>query len=84
MTVPVKEDPVRPGRQPVEQAPGSQEVHIGEGAGPLDVYSLRQPLGVVAGITLSSFPAMIPLWKAAPETCSETCSGPGPPWPGLS
>jgi malonate-semialdehyde dehydrogenase (acetylating)/methylmalonate-semialdehyde dehydrogenase len=30
------------------------------------VYSLRQPLGVVAGITPFNFPAMIPLWKAAP------------------
>ncbi len=38
-----------------------------EGAGPgIDLYSLRQPLGVVAGITPFNFPAMIPLWKAAP------------------
>jgi malonate-semialdehyde dehydrogenase (acetylating)/methylmalonate-semialdehyde dehydrogenase len=38
-----------------------------EGAGPgIDMYSLRQPLGVVAGITPFNFPAMIPLWKAAP------------------
>jgi malonate-semialdehyde dehydrogenase (acetylating)/methylmalonate-semialdehyde dehydrogenase len=38
-----------------------------EGAGPgIDVYSLRQPLGVVAGITPFNFPAMIPLWKCAP------------------
>jgi malonate-semialdehyde dehydrogenase (acetylating)/methylmalonate-semialdehyde dehydrogenase len=38
-----------------------------EGAGPgVDMYSLRQPLGVVAGITPFNFPAMIPLWKAAP------------------
>ena len=38
-----------------------------EGAGPgIDVYSLRQPLGVVAGITPFNFPAMIPLWKLAP------------------
>ncbi|HEY3696049.1 CoA-acylating methylmalonate-semialdehyde dehydrogenase [Phenylobacterium sp.] len=34
-----------------------------EGAGPgIDVYSLRQPLGVVAGITPFNFPAMIPMW----------------------
>ncbi|WP_017578892.1 CoA-acylating methylmalonate-semialdehyde dehydrogenase [Nocardiopsis valliformis] len=32
----------------------------------IDVHSLRQPLGVVAGITPFNFPAMIPLWKAAP------------------
>ncbi|MCH8240362.1 MAG: CoA-acylating methylmalonate-semialdehyde dehydrogenase [Proteobacteria bacterium] len=38
-----------------------------EGAGPgIAVYSMRQPLGVVAGITPFNFPAMIPLWKAAP------------------
>ncbi|OBE95002.1 methylmalonate-semialdehyde dehydrogenase (acylating) [Mycolicibacterium elephantis] len=38
-----------------------------EGAGPgIDVYSMRQPLGVVAGITPFNFPAMIPLWKAGP------------------
>src|SRR6201991_1418938 len=38
-----------------------------EGAGPgIDLYSMRQPLGVVAGITPFNFPDMIPLWKAAP------------------
>lgn len=31
-----------------------------------DLYSVRQPLGVVAGITPFNFPAMIPLWKCAP------------------
>src|SRR5699024_2275561 len=30
----------------------------------MDVHSLSQPLGVVAGITPFNFPAMIPLWKA--------------------
>ncbi len=34
-----------------------------EGAGPnIDLYSMRQPLGVVAGITPFNFPAMIPMW----------------------
>ena len=34
-----------------------------EGAGPgIDVYSMRQPLGIVAGITPFNFPAMIPMW----------------------
>ena len=38
-----------------------------DGAGPaIDMYSLRQPLGVVAGITPFNFPAMIPMWKFAP------------------
>ncbi len=37
------------------------------GAGPgIDVHSMRQPLGVVAGITPFNFPAMIPLWMLAP------------------
>ncbi|MGI9380297.1 MAG: aldehyde dehydrogenase family protein, partial [Methyloligellaceae bacterium] len=38
-----------------------------EGAGPgIDMYSVRQPLGIAAGITPFNFPAMIPLWKFAP------------------
>ncbi|GLI91879.1 CoA-acylating methylmalonate-semialdehyde dehydrogenase [Methylocystis echinoides] len=38
-----------------------------DSAGPgIDVYSMRQPLGVAAGITPFNFPAMIPLWMAAP------------------
>jgi malonate-semialdehyde dehydrogenase (acetylating)/methylmalonate-semialdehyde dehydrogenase len=38
-----------------------------EGAGPgIDVYSMRQPLGVVAGITPFNFPAMVPMWMLGP------------------
>ncbi|MEL6978856.1 MAG: CoA-acylating methylmalonate-semialdehyde dehydrogenase [Pseudomonadota bacterium] len=38
-----------------------------EGAGPgIDMFSMRQPLGVVAGITPFNFPAMIPMWKFCP------------------
>jgi malonate-semialdehyde dehydrogenase (acetylating)/methylmalonate-semialdehyde dehydrogenase len=38
-----------------------------DGAGPgIDIYSLRQALGVCAGITPFNFPAMIPLWKLGP------------------
>ncbi len=38
-----------------------------DGAGPdIDAYSIRQPLGVTAGITPFNFPAMIPMWKFAP------------------
>ena len=34
-----------------------------EGAGSgIDIYAMRQPLGVVAGITPFNFPAMIPMW----------------------
>ena len=36
-----------------------------QGAGPgIDVYSMRQPIGIGAGITPFNFPAMIPLWMA--------------------
>ena len=42
-----------------------------EGAGPgIDVYSMRQPLGIAAGITPFNFPAMIPLWMSAPAIAS--------------
>ena len=38
-----------------------------QGAGPaIDIHSMRQPLGVVAGITPFNFPAMIPMWKFCP------------------
>jgi malonate-semialdehyde dehydrogenase (acetylating)/methylmalonate-semialdehyde dehydrogenase len=38
-----------------------------QGAGTdIDVYDIHQPLGVTAGITPFNFPAMIPLWMAAP------------------
>jgi malonate-semialdehyde dehydrogenase (acetylating)/methylmalonate-semialdehyde dehydrogenase len=38
-----------------------------ESAGPgIDIFSMRQPLGVVAGITPFNFPAMIPMWEFAP------------------
>ena len=39
----------------------------------IDVYSLRQPLGVVAGITPFNFPAMVPMWMWAPAlACGNT------------
>ncbi|MFN8052422.1 MAG: CoA-acylating methylmalonate-semialdehyde dehydrogenase [Acidimicrobiales bacterium] len=34
-------------------------------AGGVDVFSIRQPLGVVAGITPFNFPAMVPMWMFA-------------------
>jgi malonate-semialdehyde dehydrogenase (acetylating)/methylmalonate-semialdehyde dehydrogenase len=38
-----------------------------------DVYSIRQPLGVVAGITPFNFPAMVPMWMWAPAiACGNT------------
>lgn len=38
-----------------------------EGAGPaIDMYSIRQPVGIGAGITPFNFPGMIPMWMFAP------------------
>ena len=46
--------------------PHLQKGEYTEGAGPgIDVYSMRQPLGVTAGITPFNFPAMIPCWMGA-------------------
>ncbi|MGW6938911.1 CoA-acylating methylmalonate-semialdehyde dehydrogenase [Streptomyces xanthophaeus] len=58
------------GLEVVEFAAGIPHLLKGEftdsaGSG-IDVHSLRSPLGVVAGITPFNFPAMIPLWQAAP------------------
>ena len=61
---------IQRGLEVVEFACGIPHLMKGEfsdNAGPgIDLYSLRQPLGVVAGITPFNFPAMIPLWKCAP------------------
>ncbi|RZF01264.1 CoA-acylating methylmalonate-semialdehyde dehydrogenase [Streptomyces albidoflavus] len=61
---------IQRGLEVVEFAAGIPHLLKGEftdnaGTG-IDVHSLRAPLGVVAGITPFNFPAMIPLWKAAP------------------
>jgi malonate-semialdehyde dehydrogenase (acetylating)/methylmalonate-semialdehyde dehydrogenase len=48
-------------------APQLLKGEFSSGVGPdIDVWSLRQPLGVVAGITPFNFPAMIPLWMLGP------------------
>ncbi|WP_395670738.1 CoA-acylating methylmalonate-semialdehyde dehydrogenase [Phenylobacterium sp.] len=61
---------IQRGLDVVEFACGIPHLMKGEftdGAGPgIDVYSLRQPIGVAAGITPFNFPAMIPLWMLAP------------------
>ncbi|MFJ8043596.1 CoA-acylating methylmalonate-semialdehyde dehydrogenase [Kitasatospora sp. NPDC096147] len=69
-TVPDALGDIQRGLEVVEFAAGVPHLLKGEftdnaGTG-IDVYSMRQPLGVVAGITPFNFPAMIPLWKAAP------------------
>jgi malonate-semialdehyde dehydrogenase (acetylating)/methylmalonate-semialdehyde dehydrogenase len=39
----------------------------------VDVYSIRQPVGVVAGITPFNFPAMVPMWMWAPAIACGNC-----------
>src|SRR3546814_12938609 len=63
---------VQRGLDVVEFACAAPHVLKGEytvGAGPgIDVYSMRQPIGIGAGITPFNFPAMIPLWMGAIAT----------------
>ena len=69
-TVPDAKGDIQRGLEVCEFAMGIPHLLKGEftdGAGPgIDMYSMRQPLGVVAGITPFNFPAMIPMWKFAP------------------
>ena len=69
-TIPDALGDLQRGVEVVEFACGIPHLLKGEytdGAGPgIDMYSMRQPLGIAAGITPFNFPAMIPLWKAAP------------------
>jgi malonate-semialdehyde dehydrogenase (acetylating) / methylmalonate-semialdehyde dehydrogenase len=69
-TVPDAHGDVQRGLEVVEFACGIPHLLKGEyteSAGPgIDMYSMRQPLGVAAGITPFNFPAMVPLWKLAP------------------
>src|SRR3954462_6276256 len=64
--VPDARGDIQRGLEVVEFACGIPHLTKGEyteGAGPgIDIYSLRQPLGVGAGITPFNFPAMIPMW----------------------
>ncbi len=69
-TIPDAKGDIQRGVEVVEFALGVPNLMKGEftdGAGPgIDIYSLRQALGVCAGITPFNFPAMIPLWKLGP------------------
>jgi malonate-semialdehyde dehydrogenase (acetylating)/methylmalonate-semialdehyde dehydrogenase len=60
---------IQRGLEVVEFACGIPHALKGEytqGAGPgIDVYSMRQPVGIGVGITPFNFPAMIPLWMSA-------------------
>ncbi|MEM8959595.1 MAG: CoA-acylating methylmalonate-semialdehyde dehydrogenase [Pseudomonadota bacterium] len=69
-TLPDAKGDIQRGLEVVEFCIGAPHLLKGEftdSAGPgIDMYSMRQPLGVVAGITPFNFPAMIPMWKLAP------------------
>jgi len=69
-TFPDAKGDVQRGLEVIEFCVGAPHLLKGEftdGAGPgIDMYSMRQPLGVVAAITPFNFPAMIPLWKMGP------------------
>src|SRR6516164_2117167 len=69
-TIPDAKGDIQRGLEVVEFAIGIPHLLKGDytdsaGTG-IDIYSMRQPLGVVCGITPFNFPAMIPLWKCAP------------------
>ena len=73
-TLPDARGDVQRGLEVVEVCMGVPSLIKGEytadaGTG-IDLYSMRQPLGVVAGITPFNFPAMIPLWKMSPAIAS--------------
>jgi malonate-semialdehyde dehydrogenase (acetylating) / methylmalonate-semialdehyde dehydrogenase len=69
-TVPDAKGDIQRGLEVMEFCIGAPQMLKGEftdSAGPgIDMYSMRQPLGVAAGITPFNFPAMIPLWKMGP------------------
>ncbi len=73
-TLPDARGDVQRGLEVVEVCMGAPHMLKGEftdSGGPgIDLYSMRQPLGVVAGITPFNFPAMIPMWKLAPAITS--------------
>ncbi len=69
-TVPDAKGDIQRGLEVMEFCIGAPQMLKGEftdSAGPgIDMYSMRQPIGVAAGITPFNFPAMIPLWKMGP------------------
>ena len=69
-TLPDAAGDVQRGLEVIEYCIGAPQLLKGEytdGAGPgIDMYSMRQALGVTAGITPFNFPAMIPMWMFGP------------------
>ena len=75
-TLPDAAGDVQRGLEVVEYCIGAPELLKGDytdSAGPgIDMYSMRQALGVTAGITPFNFPAMIPMWMFAPAIAAAT------------
>ncbi len=73
-TLPDGRGDVQRGLEVIEVCMGAPHMLKGEymndGGPGIDLYAMRQPLGVVAGITPFNFPAMIPLWKMGPALAS--------------
>ena len=73
-TLPDARGDVQRGLEVIEVCMGAPHLlkgeHTNDGGPGIDLYSMRQPLGVVAGITPFNFPAMIPLWKMGPALAS--------------
>ena len=69
-TIPDAKGDIQRGLEVIEYCIGAPQMLKGEftdSAGPgIDMYSMRQPVGVAAGITPFNFPAMIPMWKMGP------------------
>ena len=69
-TIPDAKGDLQRGLEVIEYCIGAPQMLKGEftdSAGPgIDMYSMRQPLGVVASIMPFNFPAMMPLWHVGP------------------
>ncbi len=69
-TIPDAKGDIQRGLEVCEYVCGAPELLKGEyttgAGGGIDMYSMRQPVGVGAGITPFNFPAMIPMWMFAP------------------
>jgi malonate-semialdehyde dehydrogenase (acetylating)/methylmalonate-semialdehyde dehydrogenase len=68
---------VQRGLEVIEHACGIPNLirgnHSEQASTGIDVYSIRQPLGIAAGITPFNFPAMVPMWMWAPAlACGNT------------
>ncbi len=76
-TIPDSKGSIQRGIDVVEFACGIPHLMKGEYStnigGGIDVYSMREPVGVVAGITPFNFPVMIPLWMGVMAVACGNC-----------